>query len=127
MPANRNDGWPTRAALDATDAVLRDHLSGNHGPQLKSITREDKEMFANVEAVAAGDEKSVAMLDKLLEWSARLATATERVGPDEGRLEVEYTAFIEQGLDFVIHVRKQELALTTWLLEAFNRERGPGD
>ena len=42
-------------------------------------------------------------------------------------LRPEFGEFIKQGIDFVIHVRTQELAITTWLNEAFNRERGPGD
>jgi len=116
-----------RETLGKVDGLLRLHLGQNHRAQLREIKEEDNEMFARVEGLVKADAATLEKLGWLHEWGVRLADRTAQTEPDEGKLVPEFGEFITQGIDFVIHVRKQELAISTWLGEAFNRERGSGD
>ncbi|MGQ0635881.1 MAG: hypothetical protein ACT4QC_14815 [Planctomycetaceae bacterium] len=113
-----------RAALDRIDERLPVHVVKNHRTQLKQIAEADKEMFARIGALARDDEKSLEQLAWFKEWGARLAERTSQTEPDEKKLDDEFAEFSKQGLEFVIDVRKQELAFSTWLGEALNRDRG---
>lgn len=116
-----------RSALARVGTILPEHIRRDHRPQIEEIADEDKELFARVETLRSTDRKTLERLNWFYEWGARLADRTALTEPDEGKLEEEFAEFIKQGLEFVIHVRKQELAVTTWLNEALNRENGPGD
>jgi hypothetical protein len=56
-----------------------------------------------------------------------LRPLVQRVEPDEMRAESAMAEFAQTLLDLVQRLRKQEVALRTWLVEAFTRDRGAVD
>jgi hypothetical protein len=116
-----------RAVAEAWTVVapeVRRHCDHHHRDQYARMTEEDPELLPRVEKLQTEDEairREIATLTAAVE---RLVVRAEKVEPHEGRLDVEVEALGEQGVAFINRVRKQEVAVQTWFLEAFNRDRG---
>lgn len=92
-----------------------------------TIDAADQELLRRVEQMKEGDVRTRQWLAAL---QARLDPLARRVRlhePDEIPVEQALQEFANEGLSFVLHVQKQEVARTTWLQEAFNRVHGPKD
>ncbi|HLJ11096.1 MAG TPA: hypothetical protein VKU82_07900, partial [Planctomycetaceae bacterium] len=77
-----------------------------------------------VERLKSGDDETRQQFKNLRERSHRLTMKATKVEPDESRLEDELVALTELGLAFVIHARKQEIAIDAWQQEAVYRDTG---
>ena len=104
--------------------LLPKQIERQHAARLRQIAAEDPELNGEVERLKAGDDGMREQFDKLREWTNRLATKATKVGPDESRLEEELVALTALGLAFVIHARKQEIAIDAWQQEALYRDTG---
>jgi len=99
-------------------------IERQHAARLRQIAVEEPELNAEVEHLKTGDDETREQFDKLREWTNRLATKATKVEPDESRLEEELVALTAFGLAFVIHSRKQEIAIDAWQQEALYRDTG---
>jgi hypothetical protein len=84
-------------------------------------------MFRHVDELQAEDGRIAESFRALEERLPVLRQLAERVEPDEKRASTAVSEFAENALQFVMQVRKQELAFQTWLMEAFTRDRGVVD
>jgi hypothetical protein len=115
------------AACAAVRQPLKTAIAQTHAATYRDILREDPGLASRVDAMRDEDRLLVARLDELQSLLRTLCPAAEAVEPDEARLDVSVEQATDAGLEFVIAVRKQEAALTTWLLEALERDRGVVD
>jgi hypothetical protein len=123
------EGW-TRAvweALEAVRPVLRKHLTLDHQEHFARITEEDSEMFRQVTLLRKEDRNILQHLESLAELTKKLLQRAPRVEPNEAQVHEEVSALITDGLAFVVQVQRQEIAIRTWLQEAFLRDRGVAD
>jgi hypothetical protein len=104
--------------------LLPKQIDRQHAALLRQIAVEEPELNAEVGRLKSGDDETRQQFDKLREWTDRLATKATKVEPDESRLEEEIVALTSLGLAFVIHARKQEIAIATWQQEALYRDTG---
>lgn len=104
--------------------LLPKQIERQHAVRLRQIAVEDPELNAEVERLKSGDGDTREQFDKLRESTNRLAAKSTKIEPDESRLEEDLVALTALGLAFVIHARKQELAIDTWQHEAIYRETG---
>ena len=115
------------AAWQEVDHRLETHIRDHHREQLSKIAEEDTEMLAHVERLR---DEDVQIVDRFLELSRqveRLAERAPKIEPHEQRADAAIEQLVEQGLAWIIRVRKQEAAISTWFGEAFNRDRGVAD
>lgn len=110
--------------IDWVGTLLTRQLERQHASRLRQITVEDPELHPQVERLKNGDDETREQFDKLRSWTDRLAKKGSKVEPDELRLEEEIVEFSASGLAFIIHARKQEIAIETWLQESLYRETG---
>lgn len=106
---------------------LQRRLQHAHPDEFAEIGEADPGLIRRVEQMR---EEDAALREETAELADRitaLRSAITSVEPDEARVETMLETFIEQALQFVIRVRKQEQAVRTWLMEAFNRDRGTID
>jgi hypothetical protein len=107
--------------------LLRRQTGERHRAQYEQIVRDDPALQRSVEHLKEEDDVLIEILERLeSEASGFVAKATE-IEPDESLMRQEWERFVDEGLWFVIRVRKQDTAIRTWLGEAMNRERGAGD
>jgi len=104
--------------------LLPKQIERQHAARLRQIAAEDPGLNGEVERLKSGDDDTQAQFDKLQERTNRLGTKASKVEPDESKLEEELVALTDLGLEFVIHARKQEIAIDTWQQEAIYRETG---
>ena len=104
--------------------LLPAQIERQHAARLRQIAVEEPELNAEVGRLKSGDVDTQEQFDKLREWANRLGSKATKVEPDESRLEEELDGLTALGLEFVIHARKQEIAIDTWQQEAIYRETG---
>jgi hypothetical protein len=113
-----------RRNVELIGTLLTKQLDRQHTSRLRQIVIEDPGLHAHVERVKRGDDETREQFKKLQDWTNRLANRVPRLEPDEERLEEEVVEFTAFGLAFIIHARKQEIAIATWLQESLYRDTG---
>jgi hypothetical protein len=108
-------------------SMLSRQLDSLHAEEYAEIVEEDSGLFARVEQLKKEDCGITEQFADLCRRAERLAEIAWRVEPDEGQVREDVSRLVELGLSFVIRVRTQETAITTWLVEAFDRDRGTVD
>lgn len=116
-----------RSAINRVGPLLRRQIDEVHAPQLKQIAVEDPGLLSRADDLREGDVQSLAKLEELSRTFETLDTIVAQIEPDETKLKAQLADVVKDGLTFVIHVRTQEVALRTWLQEAFDRDRGTVD
>jgi hypothetical protein len=106
---------------------VHDDVATQHVRQFDEITTQDSELFAQVDKLKAEDEALEAQRQSLDQLVGRLANLAPLVEPDEGKFHAFMAQLQKDGVDFVSRVRKQLVAVQTWYVEAFNRDRGVAD
>jgi hypothetical protein len=110
--------------VELVGKLLPRQIEKHHAARLRQIAAEDPGLNAEVELLKTADEETREQFDNLRERVNRLATRATKVEPDESRLEQELVSLTALGLDFVIHARKQEVAIDAWQQEALYRDTG---
>jgi hypothetical protein len=108
-------------------AQLSTHFSTAHTQQLQEIGEQDLELLPRVEQLEAEDAAILEEGEALAQTVARTTTHAPKLEPDEEKAQAHIKMLIDDGLAFVARVRRQEVAIQTWFIEAFNRDRGPVD
>jgi hypothetical protein len=98
-----------------------------HGTEFAEISREDPEMLRHVESLQQEDQAIDDQVRGIGDRLEVLRPLVVRVEPDEKRVEVVMSEFAQSILELVSRIRRQEVAVRTWLVEAFTRDRGEVD
>jgi hypothetical protein len=107
--------------------VISAHFDQGHQQPFARIMQEDLEMARLVEQLKQEDQEILRQLKDLGCELEGLAAIAETIGRHESRAKDAESHLIQAGQMFIARVRKQETAITTWLLEAFQRDRGTVD
>jgi hypothetical protein len=116
-----------RTHWDDASARLHAALDQDHPRQYQQISKEDQEMFAIVEKLQAEDAAIAEESESFGRLLARVAEHAPKFKPDEEKLLHHTEALLNAGLALIVRIKKQEVALQTWFIEAFTRDRGIAD
>lgn len=98
-----------------------------HSDEFRDIAREDPGLLRRVELMREEDrgiaEGRIQLSRRIDDLKLRIAG----VGADEAAMRPELNEFVEAAQRFVARVRKQEVTVRTWWMEAFMRDRGEAD
>jgi len=117
----------TKTAWTEAFAQVRQHVSEFHPRQYKQISKEDPELLPKTEKLQAEDaliEDDAEEFERLLH---RFAEHAPKFEPDEEKIATHMKSLIDDGVEFITRVRKQEAAVQAWFVEAFTRDRGVAD
>jgi hypothetical protein len=114
-------------AWQNVSAQVHYHVTHLHPRQFQEISNEDPALFQQVELLKAEDDAIEQEREKLNQSVTRVATHVPKLEPDEGKANNRVQDLIDEAMGFIVRARKQEVAVQTWYVEAFNRERGGGD
>jgi hypothetical protein len=106
---------------------VREHIRDFHPRQYKQISKQDPELLPRTEKLAAEDfaiEEDAEEFERMLH---RFVEHAPKFEPDEEKVAKHLQALVDDGIEFVTRVRKQEAAVQTWFVEAFTRDRGVAD
>jgi len=103
------------------------HTKHLHGRQYDEIAKQDPELLPRLDLLKAEDAAIEQLRDQLNQTVIRVAKHAPSFEPDEEKAQKFTKTLIDDGLAFVIRVRKQSVAVQTWYIEAFNRDGGSVD
>ncbi len=106
---------------------VRRHLTELHPRLYQQISNQDPELLPRTEKLQAEDgeiAKDSDTFDRLVDHFAEHAPRFE---PDEEKIANHAKSLVEKGIALVNRVRRQEVAVQTWFVEAFTRDCGVAD
>lgn len=98
-----------------------------HPRQFEQISKQDPELLSRVEQLQAEDAGIEHDRETLSQIVSRTTTHAPKLEPDEEKAQHHTKKLVDEGMAFILRVRSQEVAIQTWFVEAFNRDRGAGD
>lgn len=121
--------WATtlRKTFDETTRDILQQIDTVHPAQFQEIEDTNSELLARVEGLREEDRKNRDTCRSLAVQFAELEASAVRAGADEKQVIEQQQKLLEEGLRFVMNVRRQETAIRTWTEEAFDRDSGMGD
>jgi hypothetical protein len=116
-----------RKTWQQASARIHEAVTRLHPRQYDEIAEQDLELLPQVERLKLEDEAIERDRQRIGQMIERDAQHVPKLEPDEGKAQKHVQNLIDDGLAFITRVRKQEVAVETWLVEAFNRDRGTAD
>lgn len=116
-----------QASLNELKDTYVEQVDEGHVAAFRQIRDEDPEMLRRVEQMRTEDREISGEFDAVRRRLELLESVTRRVRQDEKRVESAVAEFVPLGQALVARIRQQEVAVRTWLMEAFNRDRGIAD
>jgi hypothetical protein len=103
------------------------HLKDVHPAQYAKMFEADAELGSRIEKLREEDAAIGRVVKRIASAVDRLHRKAVAAEYDEALTEGDRRRLVNSGISFAVRMRKQEVAVRTWFVEAFNRERGPGD
>ena len=122
--------WSVSAteAFDQAMPRVGEHIAKDHAEQLKAIRDQDAKLAHRVSQLVDEDGRILTEFTALHHALGEVARKCQeppvaKSGPayDTGR------ELADRGLELIVAFRKQEAAVATWFVEAFQRDRGSVD
>jgi Spy/CpxP family protein refolding chaperone len=114
-------------ACSELKAQLAQETGQTHPKMFTQIREEDPALASRIDAMRQTDEKLHEQAEQVETYLHHLCQLSGEVEPDEAKVEEQVEKAAKKGLSLVIEIRKQETAITTWYMEALERDRGVVD
>lgn len=115
------------SALDDVEAALVHKAEFEHPQIFDEIANEDTEMLSLVERMQQDDQALLEKTRQLKAEAQQLKEASERLEPRENVMQEPLEKLNEAWMTLFLRINKQEAAITTFLQEALQRDRGAVD
>ncbi|MCA9263245.1 MAG: hypothetical protein KDA60_05330 [Planctomycetales bacterium] len=112
------------------ELVETHYLAGfrdRHRQMLREIVKQDLGLLVRVEHLRGNAQRIEHGRDTFTRLLGALAVHADETLENQPEIDRRIKRLIDRGLGFVIEARKQEKAVLTWHLEAFQRDRGIAD
>jgi seryl-tRNA synthetase len=121
--------WATtlRKTFEETTRDILKQIETVHPAQFQEIEEQNSELLARVENLRDEDRKHQDWCRTLAAQFTDLEANAIRAGADEKQVIDQQQKLLDEGLRFVMNVRRQETAIRTWTEEAFDRDTGNAD
>ena len=116
-----------RAAGVELGPALREFLETVLHAQYVQIAKTDEELLSRVEQMIEEDKNLLGEYDGFLVEVETLAARVPSVEKDELKVTDRRAHLETRGNALILRIRKQRAVASTWLSEAFYRDRGPVD
>jgi hypothetical protein len=112
---------------EEASAQVHYHLKHLHPRQYEEISKQDPELLPRVDQLRSEDGAIEEQRAQLSRSIGRVGQEAPKLEPDEEKAQKYTKSIVDAGTAFLIQVRKQEVAVQTWYVEAFARDRGAVD
>lgn len=121
--------WARNADSALRNFLLRwlERRDVTHHQTFEQIGEEDPELLGRVEQLEQEDDQITRTGQQLASRAASLAETSEAAERNETKLSTQALKLADDGLVWLAHVRRQEVAVQAWLTEATHRDRGAVD
>jgi hypothetical protein len=108
-------------------AQIHYHIKHLHPRQFDEISKQDPELLPRIELLKAEDDAIEQQREQFSSVMNRVSEHAPKLEPDEEKAQKHTKTLVDDGTAFLTRVRKQEAAVQTWYVEAFNRDGGAVD
>ena len=121
--------WLDTVKQSWAEVLAKSHYQTKHEHprQFEQISKQDPELLPRVEQLQAEDDAIEHDGETLSQIVSRTTAHAPKLEPDEEKAQHHTKRLVDEGMAFIVRMRKQEVAIQTWFVEAFNRDRGAGD
>jgi hypothetical protein len=112
---------------EESSAQIHFHVKHLHPRQYDEISKQDPELLPRIDQLQTDDDAIEQQRAQLAQSIGRVGQHVPKMEPDEEKAQKYVKSIVDAGTAFLIQVRKQEVAVQTWYVEAFNRDRGAVD
>jgi hypothetical protein len=121
--------WAAEVRKSWTEASAQIHFQAkhSHARQYDEIGEQDPELFSRIEQLKKEDEAIEAERERLNQLVQRVTEHAPKMEPDEEKAKKYTQSLVDEGMALLAQVRKQEVAIQTWYVEAFSRDGGAVD
>jgi hypothetical protein len=116
-----------REVTDEIRMRLRQRMDETHQREFDDIEAQDPALVPRVEQLKHDDQALWEDFENMVKKIAALHDQVLEEPKETDKLHHAAQVVAERGLEMVVHIRKQETAVATWLMEAFQRDRGVAD
>ena len=114
-------------SLKATGLSLQEIVHDVHEERFRQISEQDPALLPRVVKLRQEDQQLMRDFEDVARLAAGLEPENEDVQSETPDVDDALDSLVKSGIAFVIRARTQEAALSTWHMEAFQRDRGVGD
>lgn len=114
-------------AADDLGPLLRQYADVVTHPQYAQIGSADPELLTHVQQLTAEDAKLALEYEAFRRSLDEIVKRVPLVGKHESKVKERRAQIEAEGVAMILHIRKQQAGASTWLSEAFYRDRGQGD
>jgi hypothetical protein len=121
--------WVDEAQQAWADAAaqVREHVLEFHPRQYKQISKAAPELLPRTEKLQAEDAEIEEDCEEFTRVIHRISEHAPMFEPDEEKIAGHTKNLVDDGIELVTRVRKQEAAVHAWFIEAFTRDEGVAD
>jgi hypothetical protein len=121
--------WITALQQTWKEAAAQIHYEAKHERprQYEEIANQDPELLPRIEILRSEDAAIEEERERLNHAVSRIADHTAQLEPDEERAARLIARVAEELTAFIARVRKQNVVVQTWYVEAFSRDHGAVD
>ena len=112
---------------EEASAQIHFHVKHLHPRQYDEISKQDPELLPRIEKLQVEDDAIEQQRAHLSQLIGRVGQHAPKLEPDEEKAQKHVRTIVDAGTAFLIQVRKQNVAVQTWYVEAFSRDRGAVD
>jgi hypothetical protein len=112
---------------EEASAQIHFHVKHLHPRQYEEISKQDPELLPRIEQLQAEDEAIEQQRARLSQLIGRVGQHAPKLEPDEEKAQKHVKTIVDAGTAFLTQVRKLAVAVQTWYVEAFSRDRGAVD
>ena len=105
-------------------AQIHYHTKHLHPRQYEAMAEQDAELLPRIDMLKIEDAALEEQREQINQAVARVAQHAPKLVPDEEKAHKYIKSLVDDGMAFVMRVRKQSVAVQTWYIEAFNRDSG---
>jgi len=121
--------WVDEVQAAWSEAAAQIHFQAKHlhPQQYEEIANQDPELLPRIDLLKAEDATIEEQCQKIQQAVIRVAQHAPMLEPDEEKAQKHTKGLIEKGLAYIARVRKQDIAVRSWYVEAFDRDIGAVD
>ncbi len=121
--------WATTAqeAVGRLDSIVQSRFAAEHPKLLTAIEWQDMELASRIERLRDEDGAILQAFKHFQYEVNELAGAADSIEPREDRVHDHFEDLINDGIQLILRMRRQEVAIDNWFMEALFRDRGVND
>jgi len=113
--------------LKELDRQVRWAVNSEHPRAFETIVKNQANLLQQVEKMRPEDQQLLEALEPVIRQAEQFALSMNETALAEQQFQPKRERLVNDGLSFILRMRRQQSAVDTWLRESMQRDNGVGD